>query len=99
MLEPPFWRVLVFMLSKKRRKLFLRRMMGPSLETGRVFECCTVGELWRDCDSVSVMGVREKCDEKRQDGVWISYLARQRPAAMLWIAGPTDLLLWSRFVQ
>jgi hypothetical protein len=33
---------------------------------GRSFRCCTVGELLRDCDFVSVMGVQEKCDEKRQ---------------------------------
>src|ERR1700730_7814136 len=33
---------------------------------GRNFRCCTVGELLRDCDSVSVRAVQEKCDEKRQ---------------------------------
>src|SRR6266478_6325597 len=33
---------------------------------GRSFRCCTVGELWLDCDLVSVLGVQEKCDEKRQ---------------------------------
>ena len=33
---------------------------------GRIFRCCTVGELLRDCDLVSVIGVQEKCDEKRQ---------------------------------
>jgi hypothetical protein len=38
--------------------------MGPSLETGAVFECCTVGELLRDCDPVSVMAGQEKGDEK-----------------------------------
>jgi hypothetical protein len=31
---------------------------------GRSFRCCTVGELLRDCDSVSVMAVQEMCDEK-----------------------------------
>ena len=33
---------------------------------GRSFRCCTVGELLRDCDLVSVRAVQEKCDEKRQ---------------------------------
>jgi len=33
---------------------------------GRNFRCCTVGELLRDCDLVSVRAVREKCDEKEQ---------------------------------
>src|ERR1700680_4753443 len=41
--------------------------MGPSLETGAFFECCTVGELLRVCDSVSVMAVQEKCDEKGKE--------------------------------
>jgi hypothetical protein len=31
---------------------------------GRSFRCCTVGELSRDCDLVSVRAVQEKCDEK-----------------------------------
>ena len=31
---------------------------------GHSFRCCTVGELLRDCDSVSVIAVQEKCDEK-----------------------------------
>jgi hypothetical protein len=38
--------------------------MGPSVETDAVFRCCTVGELLQDCDSVSVITVPEKCDEK-----------------------------------
>jgi hypothetical protein len=45
--------------------MVLRRMMGPSLETGEVFECCTAGELLRDCDCVSAMAVTLFCDEKR----------------------------------
>src|ERR1039457_1226583 len=44
--------------------MVVRRMMGPSLETDAVFRCCTVGELLQDGDSVSVMTVQEKCDEK-----------------------------------
>src|ERR1700704_6886666 len=51
---------------KEPPKMVLRRMIGPSLETGAGFRCCTVGELLRDCDLVSVLGVQEKCDEKRQ---------------------------------
>jgi len=43
--------------------MVLRRILGPSLETGAVFRCCTVGELLRDCDLVSVRAVLEKCDE------------------------------------
>jgi hypothetical protein len=31
---------------------------------GRSSRCCTVGELLRDCDLVSVMAIREKSDEK-----------------------------------
>jgi hypothetical protein len=31
---------------------------------GHRFRCCTVGELLRDSDWVSVIAVREKCDEK-----------------------------------
>src|SRR5229473_6678690 len=31
---------------------------------GRSFRCCTVGELLRDYDLVSVRAVQEKCDEK-----------------------------------
>ena len=35
---------------------------------GHRFRCCTVGELLRDSDWVSVIAVREKCDEKRSKG-------------------------------
>ncbi|SRR5712692_1188166 len=52
------------LLVKEPPKMVLRRMMGPSLETDPVFRCCTVGELLQDCDSVSVIAVQEKCDEK-----------------------------------
>jgi hypothetical protein len=31
---------------------------------GHGFRCCTLGELLRDCDLVSVRAVQEKCDEK-----------------------------------
>jgi hypothetical protein len=54
-----------FVVSCQRAaELSFAAAMGPSLETGAVFECCTVGELLRVCDSVSVMAVQEKCDEK-----------------------------------
>src|SRR6267378_5002878 len=55
-----------FHVVKEPPKMVLRRMIGPSLETGAGFRCCTVGELLRDCDLVSVLGEQEKCDEKRQ---------------------------------
>jgi hypothetical protein len=37
---------------------------GSVSEGGCSFRCCTVGEFSHDCDSVSVMTVQEKCDEK-----------------------------------
>src|SRR5216683_3407588 len=37
---------------------------GSVAGDGRSSRCCTVGELLQDCDSVSVMTVQEKCDEK-----------------------------------
>jgi len=51
-------------LFKEPPKMVLRRILSPSLETGAVFRCCTVGELLQDCDLVSVIAVQEKCDEK-----------------------------------
>ena len=44
--------------------VFLRRMMGPSLETGAVFDAVLSVNYCANCDSVSVRAVREKCDEK-----------------------------------
>jgi hypothetical protein len=55
--------VLVVLLSKSRRRC-LAANFGSVSGDGRNFRCCTVGELLRDCDSVSVRAVREKCDEK-----------------------------------
>jgi hypothetical protein len=46
--------------------MILRRMNGSVSEDGCSFRCCTVGELLQDCDSVSVIAVQEKCDEKGQ---------------------------------
>ncbi len=39
-------------------------MTDPSLETGTVFDAALSGNYCAICDSVSVMAVREKCDEK-----------------------------------
>ncbi len=44
--------------------MVLRRMMGPSLETGAVFDAVLSVNYCANCDSVSVRAVREKCDEK-----------------------------------
>src|SRR6266403_1336887 len=56
--------VLLVLLSKSRRRCFA--VDGGSVSgDGHRFRCCTVGELLRDSDWVSVIAVREKCDEKR----------------------------------
>jgi hypothetical protein len=55
--------VLVVLLSKSRRRCFAADFVSVSGD-GHSFRCCTVGELLRDCDLVSVTAVREKCDEK-----------------------------------
>jgi hypothetical protein len=55
--------VLVVLIFKERRN-DLRRIMGPSLETGTVFDALLFGELLRGWDCVSVMRVQEMCDEK-----------------------------------
>src|SRR6266404_4077357 len=44
--------------------MVLRRRMGPSLETGAVFDAVLSVNYCANCDSVSVRAVREKCDEK-----------------------------------
>src|SRR6266403_458445 len=51
-------------LVKEPPKMVLRRMMGPSLETGSVFDAVLSVNYCANCDSVSVRAVREKCDEK-----------------------------------
>src|SRR5258708_28583838 len=53
----------IVLLSKSRRRYFAADD-GSVSGDGHSFRCCTVGELLRDWDCVSVMGVREKCDEK-----------------------------------
>jgi hypothetical protein len=54
--------VLIVLLSKSRRRCCAVND-GSASGDGHRFRCCTVGELLRDCDLVSVMVVREKCDE------------------------------------
>src|SRR4029077_14855555 len=56
--------MLVFMLSKKPPKMVFAADFGSVSGDGRNFRCCTVGELLRNSDFVSVRAVREKCDEK-----------------------------------
>jgi hypothetical protein len=43
--------------------------VGSVSGDGRSSRCCTLAELLRDCDLVSVMAVQEKCDEKRSEGM------------------------------
>src|SRR6266478_526416 len=64
-------RLLVVHLSsfvKEPPKMVLRRMMGPSLETGAVFDAVLSVNYCANCDCVSVRTVQEKCDEKKQGG-------------------------------
>src|SRR6266853_4438476 len=49
---------------KEPPKMVLRRMMGPSLETGTVFDAVLSVNYCANCDCVSVRTVQEKCDEK-----------------------------------
>src|SRR6266436_5965852 len=56
--------LLICMFVKEPPKVVLRRMMGPSLETGTVFDAVLSVNYCANCDSVSVRAVREKCDEK-----------------------------------
>src|SRR5438445_6036047 len=51
-------------LVKEPPKMVLRRMMGPSLETGAVFDAVLSVNYCANYDSVSVRAVREKCDER-----------------------------------
>src|SRR6266446_5110731 len=56
--------LLVRHVVKEPPKMVLRRMMGPSLETGTVFDAVLSVNYCANCDSVSVRAVQEKCDEK-----------------------------------
>ena len=55
---------LVISLFKEPPKMILRRMMGPSLETGTVFDAVLSVNYCANCDSVSVTEVQEKCDDE-----------------------------------
>ena len=55
--------VLVVLLSKSRRRCFALED-GSVCGDGHRFRCSTVGEVLRDSDWVSVIAVREKCNEK-----------------------------------
>ena len=44
--------------------MVLRRILGPSLETGALFDAPLSGNYCRTADCVSVREVQEKCDEK-----------------------------------
>ena len=52
------------MLSKKPPKMVLRRILGPSLETGAIFDAALSGNYCAIAIRVSVRAVQEKCDEK-----------------------------------
>jgi hypothetical protein len=49
---------------KEPPKMFFAVDDGSVSGDGYRFRCCTVGELLRDSDWVSVIAVREKCDKK-----------------------------------
>ena len=51
-------------LVKEPPKMVLRRILGPSLETGAIFDTALSGNYCRIADCVSVRAVLEKCDEK-----------------------------------
>jgi hypothetical protein len=61
-----FLLLIVYFASTFQRapKMVLRRMLGPSLETGTVFDIALSGNYCAICDCVSVMAAREKCDDK-----------------------------------
>ncbi len=73
--------------------MVLRRMMGPSLETGAVFDAVLSVNYCANCDSVSVRAVQEKCDERGRELPPCDERGRELPpgAAMLGVgssAGP-----------
>ncbi len=51
-------------LVKEPPKMVLRRILGPSLETGAVLDAVLSVNYCANCDCVSVRAVREKCDER-----------------------------------
>ncbi len=44
--------------------MVLRRMLGPSLETGTILDAVLSVNYCANCDWVSVRAVQEKCDER-----------------------------------
>jgi hypothetical protein len=63
-------------LSKSHRKMVLRRIMGPSLETDGLLDAALSGNFRADCAAWSVMAVREKCDKRRVDArCWVEVWA------------------------
>src|ERR1700675_842781 len=56
----------------------LRRMLGPSLETDAIFDAVLSVNYCADCDSVSVMAVREKCDERVGSSSTAAHLSKPR---------------------
>ena len=62
--------LLICMFVKEPPKVVLRRMMGPSLETGAVFDAVLSVNYCANCDSVSVRAVQEKCDERGRICLW-----------------------------
>jgi hypothetical protein len=49
---------------KEPPKMVLRRILGPSLETGAIFDAALSGNYSAIAILVSVRAVQEKCDEK-----------------------------------
>src|SRR5258708_709852 len=66
------------LVFKEPPKMVLRRMMGPSLKTGAVFDAVLSVNYCANCDSVSVRAVREKCDEKGLRDNWRYHSVRCR---------------------
>src|ERR1700687_1112568 len=56
----------------------LRWMAGSVSGDEHRFRCCTVGELLRDWDCVSVIAVREQCDKKGLRADWAHRSVRCR---------------------
>jgi hypothetical protein len=52
------------LLVKEPPKMVLRRMMGPSLETGAVLDAALSGNYCANRDCVSAIAVTLVCDEK-----------------------------------
>src|SRR5260370_17050786 len=64
----------LFHVVKEPQKMVLRRILGPSLETGKVFDAVLSVNSCTIAIGVSVRAVQEKCDE-RKGRVWASCAA------------------------